>query len=80
MNRLQIHLKNIQRVLFNFNDRVIENQLQQNELFNQITLTKYFKMNALIEKIEKIDESFFYEYNDINKISKQNFYQIISIY
>ena len=78
VNRLQMHAQNAQRVLFNFNDCVIKNQLQKNELFRQITLIEYFKMNVLIKHCKKIDESFFYEYNDVNKYFKKYFYQDIS--
>ena len=73
-----MHAQNAQRVLFNFNDCVIKNQLQKNELFRQITLIEYFKMNVLIKHCKKIDESFFYEYNDVNKYFKKYFYQDIS--
>ena len=68
MNRLQMHLKNVQRVLFNFNDRVIENQFHQNEFLRQITLIVYFKMNALIKKTKKANESFFMNTTTLTRI------------
>ena len=71
MNRLQMHLKNVQRVLINFNDRMIKKKLKKSELLRQITLTEYFKMNILIKKTKKIDQSFFYEYNNVNKNFKE---------
>ena len=80
VSRLQMHAQNVQRVLFNFNDRVIRNQFQKNEFFRQITLIEYFRMNVLIKHCKKIDESFFYEYNDVNKNFKIFFYQNISIH
>ena len=61
MNRLQMHMKSAQRVLINFNDRQIAKQFQKNEFLRQITLIEYFTMNALIEKLKKINGLFFYE-------------------
>ena len=75
-----MHMKNAQRVLFNFNDRVIKNQFQKSELFRRITLIQYFEINVLIKNMKKVDELFFYEYNNVNKNSKKYLYQDISIH
>ena len=48
-----MHMKNIQRVLFNFNNRVIKNQFQKNELFRRIILIQYFEISVLIKNMKK---------------------------
>ena len=76
--RLQIHLKNQQRILFDFIDAVTTSQSQNNEKFRQIILTEYFKMNRRVQDVENVDLSSSYEHLNLNKNFKQYTYSDIS--
>ena len=72
--------KNQQRVLINFEDDLIVESFQNNEKFRRITLIEYFKMNRRAQNIEKKDELFFFEHDDITKDFREYSYHDIFIY
>ena len=59
MNRLQMHLKNVQCVLINFNDRTIKEKLKKNELFRQINWLNISKWMFWSKKRKKSINHFF---------------------
>ena len=75
--RLQIHMKNQQRILFDFNDDITSFQLQNNEKLRQTILIEFFKMNQRVKNAENANLSFSYEYLNINKDFKNYIYQNI---
>ena len=74
VTRLIIHLKNQQRVVLR-SDQQDVSQLQKNEKLRRITLTKYFEMNFIVKKIEKIDENFRIDYKNVSKDFRDYLYQ-----
>ena len=77
INRLQIHLKNLQRLLIDSNDFITIEIFQINEKFRQITLFEYFKMNKRAQKTKKHDKFSSYEHNIVVKNSRHYFYHDI---
>ena len=76
--RLQIHLKNQQRILFDFIDDVTMFQLQNNEKLRQIILIEYFKMNRRVQDVENVDLSSSYEHLNLSKDFRHYTYSDIS--
>ena len=58
ITRFQLHLKNRNRIIINFNDKKISNQLIENENFRTIQLIEYFKLNRKVHEIERNNEFF----------------------
>ena len=75
--RLQIRVKNQQRILFDFNNDITSSQLQNSEKLRQIILIEFFKMNQRVKNVENANLSLSYEYLNINKnFSKITFIKI----
>ena len=80
IDRLQVHKKNQQRVLINFESGLIVESFQNNEKFRRTTLIEYFKMNRRAQNAKKRDEPSLFEHDDITKDLKEYYYHDIFIY
>ena len=78
VDRLQVHLKNQQRILIDSKNRMIEKQFQVNENLRHITFIEYFKVNKVHKNAMIDDKVFFYQYRDVVKNSIEYLYLDIS--
>ena len=78
IQRFRVYLSNQQRVMINLIDRKIKKQLQKNKKLRRISLIEYFKINRLAKKAKKRKNVCLYNHKDINKNSRDYFYQNIS--
>ena len=81
ITRFQLHLKNRNRILVNFNDKKIANQLIENENLRKIQLIEYFELNRKTHEIERKNEFFLFVIRKKNREivmnSRKYFYQNI---
>ena len=75
--RLQIYMKNQQRILFDFNDDITSFQLQNNKKFRQTILIEFFKMNQRVKDAKNANLSFSHKNLNINKNFKNYIHQNI---